>query len=349
MAQNHNGNNHDKKRYPVLLGYVLALAAGVIVSSVWWYWHGQAAIRSISTQIKPLRQQNNPYRYINPLLGYEVPGDVKEFNKYQPMDNAVKAAVAQASPAGLAGYSFYFRDLSLGRWTGINENTGYQPASLMKVAIMIAYFKQAETNPDILDKTLNYSAAIADEINGVPMSSPSDLQVGKSYAVEQLIEAMIVSSDNGAKNALLNDIDQATLNDIYTDLGLPNPNDSDNYTITPKQYSLLLRILYNATYLSRGYSEKALSIMSRAKYAQGLAAGVPTGTAVAQKFGENVNINAGAADISLSNCGIVYHPTHPYILCVMTKGTDLDALTKTIALISKTAWDQVSAYAAGKQ
>jgi beta-lactamase class A len=197
---------------------------------------------------------------------------------------------------------------------------------------------------------LLYSTSTADEINGVPFETPSNLQVGKSYTVGQLVEAMIINSDNGAKNALLDNINQTDLNDIYTDLGLPNPGNSDNYVISAKQYALLLRVLYNATYLSRDYSEQALKIMSQAKYSQGLVAGVPKGTVVAQKFGENVDAssNSDSPVISLSNCGVVYHPTHPYILCVMTKGTDINILTKTVASISGVVWNQVSSYAGEK-
>ena len=42
--------------------------------------------------------------------------------------------------------SFYYRDLNHGAWIGINENEKYTPSSLLKVTIMIAYFKEAESN-----------------------------------------------------------------------------------------------------------------------------------------------------------------------------------------------------------
>ena len=340
-----NNKQFFKSRRAFVLSCAFAFLAGAVVASCLWYGHNESFIEQLSAQVKPLRQKNNPYTYINPLLGYEVPGEVTEFNEYKPLQTAIQKSVKTASPQ-LQSYSVYFRDLTLGRWVGINENTTYAPASMMKVAIMIAYFKEAEANPQILQQPLAYSTSTADEINGVPFETPSNLQVGKSYTVEQLIEAMIISSDNGAKNALLDNINVTDLDEIYTDLGLPNPDNTNNYTISAKQYSVLLRILYNATYLSREYSEQALKIMSQAEYAQGLVAGVPKGTVVAQKFGENVDItNPAAPIISLSNCGIIYNPTHPYILCVMTKGSDLPTLQNAISGISKTVWDNVNAYA----
>ena len=325
--------------------FVAAFIAGLAAASIFWYRHTNNTIRSLAEQVKPLRQNDGAYKYIDPLLGYQVPDNVKEFDEYDPLQSDIQTTILNNQLPGVEDYAVYFRDLNLGRWVGINENVPYAPASMMKVAIMIAYFKEAENSPGVLQKTLQYSTSTADQINGVPFETPSDLQVGKTYTVEQLIEAMIISSDNGAKNALLDNIDQNSLNEIYTDLGLPNPDYSSDYVISAKQYSLLLRILYNATYLSREDSEAALKIMSRAKYSQGLVAGIPTGTAAAQKFGENVDAsNPQLPIISLSNCGIIYHPTHPYILCVMTKGSNLQSLGKTISTISQKVWNDVQAY-----
>jgi beta-lactamase class A len=342
-------SSQNKGKFLIGLYFVLIFTAGVVVASVFWHFHTNNVIKSIAEQVKPSRQNDSEYRYINPLLGYDVPGDVKEFNEYNTLIKQVDTTVNKLNNSDVDNFSFYFRDLTLGRWAGENENTAYSPGSMMKVAIMITYFKEAEEDPSVLQKTLQYTSSTVDQIDGVPFSSPSNLAVGKSYSVEQLIEAMIISSDNGAKDVLLDNINQKSFIDVHTDLGLPNPATTQNYTITAKQYSILLRVLYNATYLGRQYSEKALQIMSKAAYSQGLVAGVPQGNPVAQKFGEALDAtNPSKPEINLSNCGIIYHPTHPYILCVMTKGWDINALTQTIASISKVVWTEVSAYSAGK-
>jgi beta-lactamase class A len=334
-----------KKLAPFLAG-LCGLIIGIIFTSIFWYFYNAAVIKDISLQVRPIRQADNPYHYINPLLGYEVPGNIKEFDEYQPLKDAISNNINAQNFIGLQSYSVYFRDLTLGRWVGINENSSYAPASMMKVAIMIAFFKEAEINPSLLQQELQYSSSTADQINGVPFETPSNLQVGNYYTIQQLIQAMIISSDNGAKNVLLDHINEQDLNDIYTDLDLPNPDTTQNFLISPKQYSVMLRVLYNATYLSREYSEEALQIMSQAEYNQGLLAGLPSGTVVAQKFGENVDTtNPSSPIISLSNCGIVYQHTHPYILCIMTEGSSLSVLSQTIASISKTVWDNVNAYA----
>lgn len=335
------------KRF-VAASITAAFIIGAAAASVFWFVHTNEEIGYIVAQTRPFRQANNPYKFIDPLLGYDIPGNTKEINEYTPLESAINDVIAEEPRSKVDTAGVYFRDLNFGRWTGVNEDEVFAPGSLMKVVLMVAYLKEAQNDASVLRRTYAYSSAVADQLNGIPFETPSNLQVGKTYTVEQLIEAMIISSDNGAKNVLLDNVAPNSLHEIYTDLGLPYLDPSknyDTYAISTKEYSVLLRILYNATYLSRDYSEKALGIMSQAEYREGLVAGVPGGTAVAQKFGESVGAsNPAAIEITLSNCGIVYHPTHPYILCVMTKGQDIAALTQTIASISRAVWTSVGNY-----
>ncbi len=349
LTQKSGGRKNTPKFHWRTAGlYCLFFASGILLASFFWYNYANSEIASIASQIKPIRQGSGSYQFINPLLGYDVPENFKEFNEYKSLESKINALVASESNSGPDAFGFYFRDLSLGRWTGINENAAFAPGSMMKVVLMIAYFKEAETDPTVLHKVLTYSSATADQLNGIPFEAPSDLRVGGSYTVEHLIETMIENSDNGAKNALLDNVDLNSLNEISTDLGFPYLNLSENYSnyqISAKQYSIILRTLYNATYLSREYSEKALGILSQAKYSQGLVAGVPNGIPVAQKFGESIDSsNPQSLEITLSNCGIAYYPGDPYLLCVMTKGKSLDDLTRTIASISHTVWEEVDTY-----
>ena len=322
--------------------------AGLLVASCFWYWDLTSQIAATAAGTVPLRQPSDSYQFINPLLGYTLPEDIRSEDEYKPFEQSIENLVTNETTSAPDQYGVYFRDLSSARWAGVNEEIGFAPGSLMKVVLMIAYYEEAESDPSVLQQEFTYSSAVADQLNGVPFETPSDLQVGKTYTAEQLIESMIESSDNGAKNALLDNIDPAALGNITTDLGLPYldvTQNYDNYAITPKEYSVLLRVLYNATYLSRSYSEKALDILSQAEYNQGILAGVPQGVQVAQKYGEAVDGNTLSPEITLSNCGIVYYPDHPYIICVMTEGKVLANLTATIAAISKLAWNTVGTYA----
>ena len=58
---------------------------------------------------------------------------------------------------------------------------------------------------------------------------------------------------------------------------------------------------------------------------------------VAHKFGERELPNAD----QLHDCGIVYVPKHPYLLCVMTRGDSLTNLTTVIAGLSEVVYNDV--------
>ncbi|HYV33420.1 MAG TPA: serine hydrolase, partial [Candidatus Limnocylindria bacterium] len=238
--------------------------------------------------------------------------------------------------------SVYIRDLTDNHWAGINEQAQYEPASLLKVVIMMTYLKQAEDNPGLLSQKLLYTQQLQNDSTS-PYDAASNLEVGKSYKVDDLIKNMIVNSDNGAKNTLIDAIDVNALNEFYSLLNIKNPGDSTaDYTISTQTYSLLFRILFNATYLNYANSEKALELLSQATFKDGLAAGLPEGVSVAHKFGEYVpESNGEITEIGLHDCGIIYYPDHPYLLCVMTLGKNLDDLSSLIQNISRLAYQQI--------
>lgn len=290
----------------------------------------------------PLREGANPYRFINPLLAYEVP-ESRELEEYAKLKQKLNDVIAIEKTEGKAkDVSVYFRDLSQGQWVGINATTPYQPASLLKVVVMIAYLKNSEKDPALLQKKMLYPNTGL-SITQAPFETPSKLRPGTRYTVDELIASMITESDNGAMNLLLQNVDDDILTEVYTDLGIQSP-ENGTYTISARSYSLFFRILYNATYLNRENSEKALRLLSGAEYTDGLRHGIPTDISVSHKFGESIlSENKSVIEVQLHDCGIVYHPTRPYLLCVMTRGADSNALADAIARISRIIYDEVRA------
>ncbi len=85
-------------------------------------------------------------------------------------------------------------------------------------------------------------------------------------------------------------------------------------------------------------SAKALTYLVNSEFKEGIAGGVPSEIKVAHKFGERTL----SADLKhLHDCGIVYYPDNPYILCVMTRGNNYQELSNIIKTISKMTYDEV--------
>lgn len=277
------------------------------------------------------------YKLINPL--YECNTGIP-YGTTQLLDlkNNIENYVDQLkSTSSVAKVSVQFRDLNTGQWFGINEHDVFSPSSLLKTPVMMAYFSQAQKDPSILNKTITYT------YDPIPVfqqtfQSENPIQKGKTYTIEQLIERMIMGSDNAALGLLEQNIDNSKINQVTIDLGITTTSDSGprDY-MDVLEYSTLFRVLYYSTYLNKEYSEKALEILSKSEFNKGITALLSKDITVAHKYGER---DIGDNEHQLHDCGIVYYPKHPYLLCIMTKGTNMNDLAKTLQQISKQIYTQ---------
>ncbi len=289
---------------------------------------------------------DTPYVFIKPLIGVTTPKSYGQA-KLASLHTSV-ARTASAMPAGsLTRYAYYFRDLTSGAWTGINEEDQYDPASMLKIVVAVAAYKQEEATPGFLSRRLVYTQDLANVNAAFPFAPKIALSVGQSYSVPFLLKEMLSNSDNAAKDLLLSSIDQSVIDKVYIDLSIPKPNDTNSagYTISPQDYSRFLRIIYYGTYdLSWQNSNELMQLLNDATFTSGLVAGVPDSVRVAHKYGEHVIGTGGVANgVELSDCGIVYHPERPYLICVMTEGKDPLQLANFIAQVSRATYTAVNA------
>ncbi len=301
----------------------------------------------------PLRQ-NKPqvavreggYNFINPLLACDFSED-KKFDAYDSIQKKFAEFINQKIISSDAtNISIYFRGLNSGWWSGVNENETYVPASLIKVPMMIAYLKEADVNPNILQKRLTYHQKI--DANSSEFYKPNQsITDGNTYTVNDLLKYMIMYSDNNAFEVLQENVSEQSLTDVYSDLGIPVSNNIDDPVISPKQYAYIFRILYNATYLSKPMSQYALELLSYSDFTYGIRSGIPTEMPSAQKFGERTVYNRSGNTMAVSerelhDCGIVYYPKNPYLICVMTRGGDFTKLANIISGLSAIVYQETN-------
>jgi beta-lactamase class A len=323
-----------KKGKIIIWGIVLFICGG----AVGWFLHKPLKM----PQDIPLREDPSDYNFIDPTLLLQVPEDTttpqlqslkKEISDY------IITATAQKKASNV---SVYFRELNSDQWVGINEDELYAPASMLKVVSMIAFLREAQADPTLLDKSVTITANTDTSQDFYPPTHPA--QVGQTYPAQELVDDMIIDSDNNSAMAVDALIGSNALDKTYSDLDLPNPaNASDIDDYSPKMFSRFFRSLYNGAYLSDSISNQALELMSKTTFTQGLVAGVPAGTVVSHKFGERTALPPAGSTAptirELHDCGIVYAPGDPYLLCVMTKGTDFTSLQKIISDISSLTWE----------
>ncbi len=260
---------------------------------------------------------------------------------YELLRDALSMKKEEWKTAGdVTHLSIYFQDLDHGPRFGIGEYDKFQPASLIKVPLLIYFLHVADLDPHILDKTLSYSGTLKTEDN---VRAPEQtIHPDTPYTIRDLLRKMIVYSDNRSytlllreMNALSEEIAYYTFRDLDV---LQMMLDTKMTYVSISSYARLFAILYNTGYLSKDMSQFALELLSEATFKEGIVTGVPDDMRVAHKFGYAFV----DGENQLHDCGIVYHPQMAYILCIMTIGADPNKASSVIAGISRMVYEGVS-------
>lgn len=280
--------------------------------------------------------------YTNPLLECEMAQE-RLYVPLRPFGRQLDELTNSLERDGrVARVSTYLRELNNGAWVGHDEKRNFVPASLAKVPVVIACFRLAGSDPGFLTRKIVYDGLPAAREPG--FDNPEvNLQRGQAYTVDELILRIAKYSDNAAAALLVKALPPRLLGSVYFDLGIdPHRLESGDLAISPKEYGAFFRVLYNASYLSRRFSEQALSYFNESTFELGLVAGVPAGVPVSHKFGVWERGGGTASpSLQLHDCGIVYHPQRPYLLCVMTSGVNYVEMAAAIAAVSRLAYQQV--------
>ena len=205
---------------------------------------------------------------------------------------------------------------------------------------MIACLKQAEEQPGFLSKRVLFEDET--DYNQEQTIKPSQaIRRGRSYTVDELLRFSIAYSDNNANVLLFRTVNKKILMRTYRSFGVTPPlkTNGDDY-MPVKQYASFFRVLFNASYLSGEMSQRALNYLLQSDYRQGIVAGVPASVRVAHKFGERVSGQRQEVK-QLHDCGIVYYPQSPYLLCIMSRGPEFSTLDDIMKDVSGLVFEEI--------
>lgn len=297
-----------------------------------------------------LQNNDNPtnerhFTYTNPTLDYAV-WDAIMSSKDINLEPILSWYIAQKILANQTTHiSVYFRNLNNWNRFGINEKEVFSPASLMKLPLLMAYLKGLQNEPGIFNIKLPFTTKIEETHYKQDILPEKQIEVWKEYTVKELIEYMIMYSDNQAAALLEQHVPPQAYHNVFLDNGFPFPeqvtSDGD-LQIKITDYASLFRILFNASYINKDLSEYALRLLSKTTFTEWLVAWVPKHIKIAHKFGERwKKMPNGTIEKQLHDCGIIYYPKHPYILCVMTRWYDRNILKQTVAAISQLIYQKI--------
>jgi beta-lactamase class A len=292
-----------------------------------------------------LTDGDGEYKYIRSAEQAKRVESGRAAKELKPFRYKVNALVGSKQKSGeVSEISVYFRDLRYGQRFGIREQERFSSDTLLKLPLMIAYLKWAESTPLLLNRKIVYTghhnAALDDQL-----TANDFFEDGKSYKIDTLIYRMIAYNDSGAYALLRSNLPPGRLDKIFKDISVDYDPVKNDDSITFNAYASFFRILFNASYLGSEMSEKALRYLSKTTFKDGIISGVPADIDVVAKYGERMLSHPadGAATGSRQyhEFGIVYHPVHPYLVGIMVRGDDPRMLSKTLRDISALVYEEV--------
>lgn len=265
-------------------------------------------------------------------------------NEAVQQERLEKYLIAQAAILGVSdNISLYFKDLDHGKEISIDPTRSWIPASTIKTYVVLEVFRQRSLG--LID--FNQTITIKPE-NVVPTELETDefprLREGTQATIKQLVEAMIIQSDNTAYNTLLDILDRRNINLSLKNIGITETIVGEKLNLDETQFQEDLKIPGRqpntttvkdlATYFDLLYNKKIanadeiLEIFKRQKINDMIPAFLPHNTVVAHKTGDWAPI--------YNDGGVIFKPSDPFILTVFTNTDD----PKIIAQLAKVAYFQ---------
>lgn len=249
---------------------------------------------------------------------------------FLPLRNNLRTEI---SPWG-ESFGMYFEYLPTGTSINVNGNSEFYAASLFKTPVVMALFHTRER----LGKKDDPIVEIKPENIDGKFGNLWKKGVGYKIKQSELVRLALEESDNTAIRSLFPFIGSVDFEEVYQGLDIDLDTDSRGAILSAKSYSSIFKALYFSAVLKIDDSELILNHLSKTIFPDKLAAGVPSNIPVAHKIGNFIDSNGNEA---FTDCGIVYKPRRPYLLCLVSR-TDEQTARERMQDVSKIIYDYVS-------
>ncbi len=255
------------------------------------------------------------------------------------------------------------KNLATGEAWSHNADEVMQTASLIKIAIMVEAYRQADAKK--LDLGKHVALAKDDKVQGSGILT-SHFSDGASFPVRDAVRLMMVYSDNTATNLVLDQVGIKSVNETTAKLGMPetrinakvfkgsttsvDPERTKKYSLgstTANEMLALLELIQTEKAASPESCKAMIGHMKAYTEKDTVMRFLPAGTVVAHK--------GGATNQVRTNAAIIYVPdaadkkkTVPVAVCVLTnENADQrwvidNAGQVTVAKIGKAVYDHFS-------
>ncbi len=247
---------------------------------------------------------------------FEFKSNVKETPKWIEESLAgIKQEINRyAMPSGVVGIAI--KDLTSDESFSLNGNVPFNPASVIKIPVMIEAYHQDSLGIISLNDKMRLS-------NRFKLPGSGSLQYhqdGELFTVKRLIELMITDSDNTATFMLIDKLGIANINSymrrcgvyktIVKDPTMFNKEKGKHNITCPEDMLKLMDKMYNGKLVNAKASNEMLTVMKGQRHKWGIARFLPNVT-IANK--------TGSLDFVRNDVGIIYANNRPYIISIFSR------------------------------
>lgn len=307
---------------PLALCLVISIILNVIL--------GLYVYRSLDEvhSVQSFSEAEQKYPLLSKRILQEYPQDL--LLNFLELRNSLRS---QLNPYGRS-FGLYFEYLPTGTSISINSNEEFYAASLFKVPVVMAYYHALDRTNTKSDQTLTLRSSQLDKAFGDLWKKGEGHQLKASEA----IKLSLTESDNTAVKALIPTIESEDFDAVYEALDLELHADQKGASVSARTYSSILKALYFSSVLEKDRSQEILDLLTKTKFSDKLAAGVPHDVLVAHKIGNFKDVDGKEG---FRDCGIVYVPKRPYIVCMFSVG-DEQIARERMQQASRTIYDFVA-------
>lgn len=294
------------------IALAIILVATMVISAI-------LSIRARSWKVPGLPRLKIP-KIVIPFLGREeivIEGDKGKNSEIEKITDRFKNETN-----GLSGvYALYVVRIGSGVDYGVEKESIFQAASLMKLPVMAGMYLWKESGKLNLDEV--YILKDEDKVGGSGNLYWEDEGFALTY--RRLVELMGKYSDNTAFNITVKILGKDKIQKMIDNMGMVNTSFGKNET-TPRDIGLFFEKLWEGEILEEENRDELLSFLTDTIYEDHLVAGVPAEIRVAHKYGRDVNV--------VNDAGIVFS-RNPYIVVLMSQGIMMDEADKAFPEISQ--------------
>lgn len=231
-------------------------------------------------------------------------------------------------------HAVYVYNLESKQETAVNANEVLPAMSLMKVPIMIATYKAIENGELKIDSLFDYPVEVVD-LEASPSATPK-IEIRK-MSVRAMMKEMGYRSDNTAPVVLTKALGKQKMRDVLKMLEMTS-SDFDANTTTATDIATMWRILAEGGVITDEHRMELYDFLQGSIYEDRITAGVPQGTKVVHKVGQDVDVWADSG-IVMPECKDQNAKCKGnFVIVIMNDEVDVEAAKVYVPEVVRVIW-----------